>query len=232
MPLTHHASRVALISRSSLESNLRELGADDLTVDLSADAFGHSCAIVVPLFRELGVKSFTVSRESDRVRLRALFPKISIDISPVDDAMVSQVYGLTSAKEARIRPVMTLLSEVVAVKSIEAGGGVSYGYTWRAPVDGWLALSSLGYADGFNRAWGNRVSARVGRAIFPAVGRVAMDAHTVSTGSKKLSPGDLLTYFGGTDDEAVFAQEFADCVGSSPVSVTTNLNSRIIRVVN
>jgi alanine racemase len=140
-------------------------------------------------------------------------------------------YGLRSNNQGFL-PVMTLSAPVVAVKSIRQGGGVSYGYTWKADADGFLALVGLGYADGFDRAWGNRINAHRGESLFPAVGRVAMDAHTVSTGNEELTVGDMLTYFGVLGTSCIYAEELALSVGGSPLTVTANLGLRIARVVS
>jgi alanine racemase len=221
--------RLAKINVQALMSNIGTL--QQSVVDLSANAFGHGAEIVVSAAREAGVKEFSVGRESERDELLArLGNEITISVSPVDEVAVSAIYGLKAASGTS--PAMTLEARVVAVKEIEAGGGVSYGYTWRAPANGWLALVPLGYADGFNRAWGNRVSAVFDGQRYPAVGRVAMDAHSISTGSTALSVGDVVTYFGGSSDAPIFAESLAVAVGCSPLAVTSNLGSRILRMVS
>ena len=231
MTESRHDARLAIVSREALIANLSTLDAQNGFVDVSSDAFGHGLNIVVPICQEIGVARFTVSRESEADSLRRLFPGLSFEIAEIDEARVSRTYGLSAHDGEQFTPVMTLKAEILATKQIEAGAAVSYGYTWRAPRQGWLALSALGYADGFNRAWGNRVTAQHRGASYPAVGRVAMDAHSVFTGDLELSPGDRLTYFGQDADQNIYASALAEAVGCSPLSVTSNFNSRVTRVV-
>jgi len=219
--------RLAEISASALAHNFGVAGQD--SVDLSGDAFGHGVAAVVAVAREAGIREFTVGTERERVALREL--GVEAQVRSVDETKVIDTYGLRANAQNDLQPVMSLTAQVVAVKSIEAGGGVSYGYTWKAPSDGWLALVALGYGDGFNRAWGNRISALVDGAKYPAVGRVAMDAHSISTGAVQLEVGQSITYLGQSQELIQSAGTLADAVGCSPLAVTANLGRRVLRQV-
>lgn len=59
---------------------------------------------------------------------------------------------LAPAASLDLHPVMRLEAPLTQVKRVPAGRAVSYGGTWRAPTDRWLALVPLGYADGIPRA--------------------------------------------------------------------------------
>lgn len=223
------SSRQALINLDAFEQNIRLLRVD--VVDLSYDAFGHGRANILQACRDIGISHFTVSTADEASQISNIEPAVEINVAPIDTLSAIAMYGLDPAEHAGLKPVMSLNAEVLAVKSIEAGGGVSYGYTWRAPMDGWLGLVALGYADGFNRAWGNRVTAHAGHHRFPAVGRVAMDAHSISTGDVRLEAGEFVSYFGHTDNGYVYAAELAATVGCSPLAVPSNLNWRVVREV-
>ena len=231
MTSAHRSARQALISTEAFRSNFRQFSEFDCPVDLTGDAFGHGIDHIISLAQDLGVTEFSVARERDLARVLNVAPAASVRILPVDSDRVALLYGLQPSENREIKPVMTLTSEVIAVKPIEAGGGVSYGYTWRAPSDGWLALCALGYADGFNRAWGNRIMAHQGNLEFPAVGRVAMDAHSISTGDSAIDVGSFVFYFGTFASRTVFAQDLAETVGSSPLSVTSGLTRRVARIL-
>ena len=228
--LTSPHTRHALISKSAFIANVSRALTDSDRIDISANAFGHGAENIVALGAAAGYSRFSVSRQSELDKLQALFPALDIVVAPIDEAAVMRTFGLSSS-EPDFLPVLTLQAEVLAIKDISRGDGVSYGYTWRAPEDGWLALVALGYADGFNRAWGNRVEAFVSSSRYLAVGRVAMDAHSIWTAEHPLSPGDVATYLGSTSSGVVFASELAATVGCSPLAVTANLSDRIVREV-
>jgi len=224
-----HPRAQALVSLSALTHNVESLGIE--RIDVSADAFGHGIESVVSHLRARGVSAFTCGRDSEVAALKFQFPDVDVVQQKIDPEQAIATYGLRPSAGVNLRPVMTLSSRVIAVKSIAAGGGVSYGYTWIAENDGFLALVGLGYADGFDRAWGNRINGHVHGRAYPAVGRVAMDAHTISTGDDKLSVGDDVVYFGEFAERTVYASELASSVGGSALAVPSNLGTRIARIV-
>jgi alanine racemase len=222
--------REARISLPQLFSNIAVLGADAFTLDLSADAFGHGAQRVAMAAAESGVTSFSVRSDSEAAHFHDWLPTgTSLCVKSVDEQSVTHAYGLDPARHRGTKPVMRLSARVLAVKKIGAGAGVSYGYTWRAPDDGWLALVPLGYGDGFVRAWGNQASAQWQGISCPMAGRVAMDAHSVYTGPQPAAVGDEVVYFGERSSD-VSAATFAHAVGAPVVSVTAALGSRIPRV--
>lgn len=228
---TSLTSRRAEISRSALEHNLALLSSRVDRLDLSGNALGHGVADIVAIASGVGLSRYSVSRESEAQVVRQLIPGIDLTVQAVDERESAVAYGLLADNDLNLKPVMTLSAQVLAVKSISAGGGVSYGYTWKAVEDGFLALIALGYADGFNRAWGNRVFAHANSHRYQAVGRVAMDAHSISTGHDELRVGDFVSYFGTCGETVVYAESLAMSVGCSPLSVTANFGARISRVV-
>ena len=120
------------------------------------------------VLRDNGVVADILSPVDDGDGPRAL----EAGIRPLDESSEAQdaaarrdlgagVYGLASPAGIATEPVMTLTAEVIAVKRVTAGTGVSYGYTYRAPGDTRIALVSIGYADGVPRLGSNTASAPV-----------------------------------------------------------------------
>src|SRR5690606_32922386 len=68
------------------------------------------------------------------------------------------IYGLTPTPQLGgpdrygLRPAMTLVGRLAAVKRVRAGSGVSYGHTYLTDTETTLALVPLGYGDGVPRA--------------------------------------------------------------------------------
>jgi len=221
--------REARISLAHLVSNIAVLGADSVTLDLTADAFGHGAQRIALAAAEAGVSTFTVRSEREAAQIQDLLPSGTVlGVGRVDEHSVTHAYGLDPARHRGTKPVMRLSSCVLAVKQVAAGAGVSYGYTWRAPREGWLALVPLGYGDGFVRAWGNRAAAQWHGMRCELAGRVAMDAHSIFTGGEPATVGDEVVYFGDAVS-GVTAATFADAVGAPVVSITPAFGSRIPR---
>ena len=65
---------------------------------------------------------------------------------------------------------------------VEAGAGVSYGYTHRTEAATTLGLVGLGYADGVPRLGSNRAELAIDGTRHRLVGRIAMDQLVIDLG--------------------------------------------------
>ena len=76
-------------------------------------------------------------------------------------------------------PVMTLQSQVFAIKTIEPGESVGYGATFTAQVRTRLGLVAIGYADGYPRSAPTGTPVAVDGQLTRTIGRVSMDMLTI-----------------------------------------------------
>ncbi len=76
-------------------------------------------------------------------------------------------------------PVMTLQSEVFAVKMLEPGESLGYGATFTAKVHMRIGLIAMGYADGYPRCAPTGTPIAVDGFVTRTIGRVSMDMLTV-----------------------------------------------------
>ena len=216
--------RHALIDREAFAANLTAVAPDFL--DARADAFGHSIALLGPVARATRVTAIVVSDERDAATAReAGFTDVRI-ARLVDGGYPDAVYGV----DGSARPVLTLVGEVIAVKHVSAGAGVSYGYTHRTPHATNLALVGLGYADGVPRLASNRASVRLGGASHPLVGRIAMDQLVVSCGDDTPQPGSEAILFGDPSRGEPSAAEWAQWTERPALALTAGLGDRIRRL--
>jgi alanine racemase len=84
--------------------------------------------------------------------------------------------------EFNLKPVMRLVSELIAIKPLRQGEGVGYSAIWRAPRDTHLGVVAVGYGDGYPRHARNGTPVLVGERRVHLVGRVSMDLITVDLG--------------------------------------------------
>lgn len=93
-----------------------------------------------------------------------------------------------------IRPVARLEAAIIQRRHVRAGETVGYNGTFRAPCNMNVGIVSLGYADGFLRAWSGRGAFEAGGARLPLLGRVSMDMTAVDlTNAPDIKEGDFLT---------------------------------------
>ncbi|HSP75880.1 MAG TPA: alanine racemase [Cryobacterium sp.] len=144
------------------------------------------------------------------------------------------IYGLSpfadqTSHELGLTPAMTLRGRVAAVRRVAAGAGVSYDYLWRAPVDGYLALVPLGYADGVPRQATGTARVDINGHPHPLVGRIAMDQFVVSVGQESVAVGDDVVLFGDPETGVPSATDWADAAGTINYEIVTRIGGRVPR---
>lgn len=197
------------------------------TLDARADAFGHGLALVGPVARDAGVQRIVVSDERDAALARtAGFDHEAVVVDRSGAGADCRAYGLDGVGS----PVLSLVGEVVALKRVEGGAGVSYGYTYRTPAATTLALVGLGYADGVPRLASNRGRVRVGDATYPLVGRIAMDQLVLDVGDDTIELGADAVLFGDPRRGEPTAPDWAAWTEREPLAVTAGIAARVERM--
>lgn len=144
------------------------------------------------------------------------------------------LYGLDPVGNlgADLVPAMTFSADVLMVKRLAKGEGVSYGHTWHAPHDTTVALIAAGYADGVWRLLSGRLDVEIGGRRYPNVGRVCMDQFVVDLGSDAATTvraGDTAVLFGTGAHGGPTAAEWADELGTIHYEVVTAVRGRASR---
>jgi alanine racemase len=93
-----------------------------------------------------------------------------------------------------IRQVVAPEAALLQVRDIAAGESVGYNATYVAPCAMRVGVVSLGYADGYLRAWSGKGMLRSNGRAVPVIGRVSMDMTVVNlAAAADLREGDWLT---------------------------------------
>jgi len=137
---------------------------------------------------------------------------------------------LSLRDELDLKPVMQLECHIAYLKKVAPGTTVSYGRTWTAPEERWIATLPVGYADGYNRRLSNRAEVWIKGRRFPVVGRVCMDQIMVDLGPETdLKTGDPVVIF-GPQPGAPDAWELAELLDTIPYEITCGISHRVPRV--
>jgi alanine racemase len=141
------------------------------------------------------------------------------------------IYGLNPVgTDDDLRPAMTFRSAVALVKRIEAGESVSYGHTWTAATDTFLALVPVGYADGVPRSLSGRLDVWLDGQRRPVVGRVCMDQIVVDCGDHQPELGAEVVLFSDGRAGEPTAREWADTLGTIDYEIVTGMyRPRVVR---
>jgi alanine racemase len=147
------------------------------------------------------------------------------------------LYGLWPSEEVSktavpLKPVLSLYSTVVYVKTVPAGVPVSYGGIFRTGRVTRMATVSAGYGDGYPRQLSGKgayVLIRGKRA--PILGRICMDQFMADiTDIPEAGEGDRVTLIGRDGNEAVTAEDLGAVSGRFNYEITCCLNARVPRV--
>jgi alanine racemase len=144
---------------------------------------------------------------------------------------LSPIADLAQPHQLGIRPAMRLEADLIMVKAVSAGQGVSYGHTYIAPRDTKLGLVPAGYADGVARHASNRASVQVAGQRLRIAGRVCMDQFVVDLGPDSTAQsGDRVILFGPGDHGEPTAEDWANDIGTISYEITTRLPAHLHRV--
>lgn len=208
----------------------------DCTADLRADAYGHGLIPVARTLTDAGIGGFLVSRVEDASALADEGIPVPAHVgSPAGrhaavapNVLGPELFGLGASH--RTRAALRLTGEIIAVKRVGAGRGVSYGYTYRTDRPSTLVLVALGYADGILRVASNKAPVLVGETIGRITGRIAMDQFVVDIGDAGAAPGDPVVLFGDAARGEPTAADWEAALGVVAPVITSRLGRRIERV--
>ena len=140
-------------------------------------------------------------------------------------------YPGSSAIDAPLRPAMRWRTEVLRIRTLEAGESVGYGRSFRATSTTRLATIPVGYGDGLLRSASNRGHVLIRGARCRIVGNIAMDLTTVDvSGVPGVGIGDEALLLGEQDGAVLDARDLAKAAGTIPYEVLTNVSRRVPRV--
>lgn len=145
-------------------------------------------------------------------------------------------YGMYPSDEVNknslmLQPALTLKSNVVYVKEVEAGTGISYNSTYITDHDSVIATIPVGYADGYPRQLSSKGRVLIHGKSAPIVGRVCMDQFMVDvTNIPDVIEGDMVTLIGQDGDESISIEEVANLVGSFNYELVCDIGKRVPRV--
>lgn len=137
--------------------------------------------------------------------------------------------AMQSASELDLRPVMTLESELVAVRALEPGDAVGYGGNFVADRPMRVGIVACGYGDGYPRHAPTGTPVNVAGRRTRTLGRVSMDKICVDLSElpPEVGVGDTATLWGGEGKSHVPADEVAAAAGTVAYELFCALAARV-----
>jgi alanine racemase len=131
----------------------------------------------------------------------------------------------------RLRPVMSLRSRLINIRSVAAGEGVGYNASWVAERPSRIAVIAAGYHDGVHRSLGNRGQFAIRGHMAPIIGIVSMDVTMLDvTGVPDAMVGDVATLYGEDGDRVYPANVIARSIGTVTSDLLSGMGPRVPRI--
>ena len=127
---------------------------------------------------------------------------------------------------------MELKSQIVFIKEVAAGAGLSYGHAFHTQAPSRIATLPIGYGDGLSRSLSGRIDVLIGGRRCPQVGRITMDMSLVDVTALKeqVALGDEAVIIGRQGAEVISADELAAKLGTINYEIVTAIAHRVPRV--
>jgi len=139
------------------------------------------------------------------------------------------LYGVSPLRDSTgidegLLPVMTLKSELIAVKNLRANEPVGYGATWRCPEDMPVGVVAAGYGDGYPRHAPSGTPVLVNGARVSLIGRASMDMLIVDLRTQpRAKVGDPVVLWG----EGLPVEELARHADTIPYELLCAVHKRL-----
>ena len=132
-----------------------------------------------------------------------------------------------SGADVGLKPVMQLISKLIATQQLKPGDQVGYGGQWSADKPIRMGVVSIGYGDGYSRHLSNAGEVIIRGQRIPVIGRVSMDTICVNLESCPQAQLDDEVIIWGADTLAV--EWLANRAGTIPYELLTCVTPRVNR---
>lgn len=145
-------------------------------------------------------------------------------------------YGMYPSEEVNqnavdLKPVLSLVSHVIFVKTVKPGTSISYGGTFVAPEKMRVATIPVGYGDGYPRSLSNKGTVLIHGKRARILGRVCMDQFMVDvTDIPDVKFMDRAVLIGEDQGDRITVEELAGLSGRFNYEFVCCLGKRIPRV--
>ncbi|MDD6212939.1 MAG: alanine racemase [Clostridiales bacterium] len=146
------------------------------------------------------------------------------------------MYGMYPSDEVdhetiSLTPALAWRSEIIMLKDVDMGSGISYNHTRILSRDMRIATVPVGYADGYPRQLSNRGFVLIHGKAARIMGRVCMDQMMVDvTEIPEAKEGDTVTLVGEDEGVRIRVEDLSDICGRFNYEFVCDISKRVPRV--
>lgn len=134
---------------------------------------------------------------------------------------------VASLEKVTLKQAMHVHSEISQMKQVRPGDAISYGATYKAETEEWIATVPIGYADGWSRSL-QGFHVLVDGKRCPIVGRICMDSMMIKV-DQHYEAGKRVTLIGENNGSFISMEDVADHLGTIGYEIPVMLTNRIPR---
>lgn len=160
------------------------------------------------------------------------YPQAHGNLARAGAAMYGLVRDVLSPRQAALplKPVMSLHSRIVLLKTVPPGTSLGYGSTFTTTRESRIATLPIGYADGYRRALSNTGRVILRGCLAPVVGRVSMDLTIIDvTDVPGVQLGDEAVLMGEQGGLTISAEDLAEQAATISYEIVTGVSTRVPR---
>jgi len=140
-------------------------------------------------------------------------------VSPVEDS---------TANEYNLKPVMTMKSNIIAIKTVNAGESIGYSQTYTTDVEMKIAIVGLGYGDGYPWSLSKSAYVKINNHKATIVGRVSMDMLAIDISDlNNVNIGDSVLIWGKESNSELLIENVANNAFTIPYVLLCQITSRV-----
>ncbi len=236
-----------------IDTGMHRLGFEENTIDELIEALRNTSSVKVQSILSHLATSDNLEDQSFALHQINLFEKLSskiideLGISPMRHILNTSgisnfpehqygmvrlgigTYGISNdpAEQKYLENVSTLKSIISQIRTISDGESVGYSQKFIADKTTRIATIPIGYADGIDRGWGNKVGyVMIDNQKAEIVGNICMDMLMVNCTNIDCKEGDAVEVFG----ESPTVIEMAEKLKTIPYEILTGISQRVKRV--
>ncbi len=156
-------------------------------------------------------------------------PNTFFDMVRVGISLYGYYPSTETSESVKLKPVMSLLSDVASVSEVKKGTSISYGRKYKTKRDTKIISVSIGYADGINRGLTNKMFCIIKNKKYPQVGTVTMDRIMFDVGDSRIKVGDKVILIGKSKSEVILANDWCNVLNTIPYEITCGISKRVPR---
>ena len=138
----------------------------------------------------------------------------------------------TSEIQNKLKPVLSLKTKILQIKSVRAGSLIGYDGLFQASTDMKIAILAIGYHEGLDARLSNSGSVIINEQFAPIIGRVCMNLTIVDVSNiTNCSVGQTVTLLGTEGNISISAYDWSKITQASAYNLLTKLSSFVPKII-